>query len=83
MYHLQVGQLREVLVHDLLPGSFLLVLEHILELYKGVREVKIDLFGPFFKLGIVLLTINSTPSFLLSLWILALILLQESLLCNL
>jgi hypothetical protein len=40
-----------VLAHDLLQGSFVLALEHILKLHKGVREVKIDLLGPFFEVG--------------------------------
>ncbi len=39
-----------MLVHNLLLGSFVLVLEHILELHKGVRVVEIDLLGPFFEL---------------------------------
>jgi hypothetical protein len=50
-YILRVGQLREVLVHNLLPGSLVLALEHILKLHKGVREVEIDFLGPFFKVG--------------------------------
>jgi hypothetical protein len=48
-YILRVGWLREVLVHLLLPGSFVLALEHILKLHKRVREVEIDLLGPLFK----------------------------------
>ncbi len=50
-YILRVGWLREVLMHDLLPGSLVLTLEHILELHKGVGIVKIDLLGLFFELG--------------------------------
>ncbi len=50
-YILQVGQLREVLVHNLLPGSLVLALEHILKLHKEVREVKIDHLGPFYEVG--------------------------------
>jgi hypothetical protein len=50
-YILRVGWLQEVLVHDLLPGSLVLALEHILKLHKGVREVEIDLLGLFFKVG--------------------------------
>ncbi len=48
-YILRVGQLREVLVQDLLPGSLVLALEHILKLHKGVRGLEIDLLGPFFE----------------------------------
>ncbi len=48
-YIFRIGLLREVLVHNLLPGSLVLALEHILKLHKGVREVEIDLLGPFFK----------------------------------
>ncbi len=47
-YIFRVGQLREVLVHNLHLGSLVLALEHILKLHEGVREVKIDLLGPFF-----------------------------------
>ncbi len=50
-YILWVGRLWEVLVHDLLPGSLVLALEHILKLHKVVRESKIDLLGPFFEVG--------------------------------
>ncbi len=49
-YILRIGQFREVLVNDLLPGSFVLALEHILELHEEVGIVKVDLLGPFFKL---------------------------------
>jgi hypothetical protein len=48
-YVLQVGRLREVLLHNLLQGSLVLALEHILKLHERVQEVKIDLLGPFFK----------------------------------
>ncbi len=37
-------------MHHLLPGSFVLALEHILKLHKGLSIVKIDLLGPFFEL---------------------------------
>ncbi len=50
-YILWGGRLREVLVHDLIPGSLVLALEQILKLNEGVREVKIDLLGPFFEVG--------------------------------
>ena len=49
-YILWIGQFREVLANGLLPGSFVLALEYILELHKGVSIVKVDLLGPFFKL---------------------------------
>ncbi len=39
-----------MLVNNLLPGSFVLALEQILELHEGVSIVKVDLLGPFFKL---------------------------------
>ncbi len=39
-----------MLVDNLLPGSFVLALEHILKLHKGVSIVKVDLLGPLFKL---------------------------------
>ncbi len=35
-YILRIGRFREVLVNDLLPGSFVLALEGILELHEGV-----------------------------------------------
>jgi hypothetical protein len=62
-YILRVGWLREVLVHNLLQGSFVLALEHILKHHNGVREVKMIFSAPFLKSGIDLLTVNSTPSF--------------------
>jgi hypothetical protein len=37
-------------MNDLLPGSFVLALEHIFELHKSVSIVKVELLGPFFKL---------------------------------
>ncbi len=37
-------------MNNLLPDSFVLALEHILELHKGVSIVKVDLLSPFFKL---------------------------------
>jgi hypothetical protein len=49
-YILWIGWFREVLVNNLLPGSFVLALEQILELHEGVSIVKVDLLGPFFKL---------------------------------
>jgi hypothetical protein len=49
-YILWIGWFREVLMNGLLPGSFVLALEHILDLHKGVSIVKVDLLGPFFKL---------------------------------
>ncbi len=49
-YILRIGWFREVLVNNQLPGSFVLALEHILELHEGVSIVKVDLLGPFFKL---------------------------------
>ncbi len=36
-------------MNNLLPGSFLLPLEHVLKLHNGVSTVKIDLLGPLFK----------------------------------
>jgi hypothetical protein len=39
-----------VLVNNLLPGSFVLALEHILELHEGVSIAEVDLLGPLFKL---------------------------------
>jgi hypothetical protein len=50
-YILWVGRLQDVLVHDLLPGSLVLALEHFPKLHKGVREVKIDFLSPFFEVG--------------------------------
>ena len=38
-------------MHNLLPDSLALALEHILKFHKGVGEVQIDLLGPFFKVG--------------------------------
>ncbi len=49
-YILRIGWFQEVLMNNLLPGSFVLALEHILELHEGVSIVKVDLLGPFFKL---------------------------------
>ncbi len=36
-------------MNNLLPGSFVLAQEHILELHKEVRVVEIDLLGLFFE----------------------------------
>ncbi len=47
---LWIGWFQEVLMNNLLPGSFVLALEHILKLHEGVSIVKVDLFGLFFKL---------------------------------
>jgi hypothetical protein len=49
-YVLRIGRFWKVLMNNLLPGSFVLALEHILELNEGVSIVKVDLLGPFFKL---------------------------------
>jgi hypothetical protein len=48
-YILRIGRFWEVLMNNLLPGSFVQALEHILKL-QGVSIVKVDLLGPFYKL---------------------------------
>ncbi len=45
------GWLRDVVMNNLLPGSFVLSLEHVLKLHKGVRITEIDFVGPLFELG--------------------------------
>ncbi len=76
-YILWIGQFREVLANGLLPGSFVLALEYILELHRGVSIVKVDLLSPFLNSGIVLLIVNLTPSFPLSWWTPALVLFES------
>ncbi len=39
------------LVNDLLPGSFVLTLEHVLKFQKGVSPVKMDLCGSLVEVG--------------------------------
>ncbi len=50
-YHCCVNRLREVVVHDLFPGSFILALEDIFKLVKGVCPVKVNLLGPLVEIG--------------------------------
>ena len=50
-YHCCVDRLREVVVHDLFPGSFILALEDIFKLVKGVCPVKVNLLGPLVEIG--------------------------------
>ena len=39
------------LVYNLLPGSFILALEHIIELREGVSPVEVDFPGPTVEIG--------------------------------
>ena len=41
----RIDRFWEELVYDLLPGSFKLALEHVLELREGVSEVEVDFYG--------------------------------------
>ncbi len=49
--HRGVNWLREVVVHDLLPGSLILPLQDVLELLKGGSPVKVVLLGPLVEIG--------------------------------
>jgi hypothetical protein len=83
--HRQIDRFWEELV---LPGSFILALEHILKLREGVSPVKVYLYGLIVEFGdclgvLLLLTVNLTPSLPLSWWTSAFTLLCMSLICNL
>jgi hypothetical protein len=47
----RIDRFWKELVYDLLPGSFILALEHILELLEGVNPVEVDFPGPFVEIG--------------------------------
>ncbi len=38
-------------MHDLFPGRFILALEDIFKLFKGVCPVEVNLFGPLVEIG--------------------------------
>jgi hypothetical protein len=57
-----------VLVERLLPGSPVLAMEHIFELYKAVNPGEVAFFAPLLNSGIILLTVNSMPYLPISLW---------------
>ena len=38
-------------MYDLLPGSFILALEHVLELHEGVSPVEVDFPSPTVEIG--------------------------------
>ena len=81
--HRQIDRFWEELV---LPGSFILALEHILKLREGVSPVKVYLYGLIIEFGDclgVLLKVSLTPSLPLSWWTSAFTLLCKSLICNL
>ncbi len=46
----RIDRFWKELVYDLLPGSFILALEHVLELHEGVNLVKIDFPGPIVEI---------------------------------
>jgi hypothetical protein len=50
-YHFRINRLREVLLNNLLPGSLILTLVHVIKLDKQVSPVEIDFLGPLFKVG--------------------------------
>jgi hypothetical protein len=66
--HRGVDWLQEVVVHDLLPGSFILPLQDVLELLEGGSPVEMDFLGPLIKVEDGFSTVNSTPSRPLSMW---------------
>ncbi len=49
--HRGVNWLREVVMHDLLPGSFILPLQDVLELLEGGSPVKMNFLGPLVEIG--------------------------------
>ncbi len=49
--HRGVDWLRKVAVHDLLPGSFVLPLQDVLELLEGGSPVEMDFLGPLIEVG--------------------------------
>jgi hypothetical protein len=49
--HCGVDWLRELVVHDLLPGSFVLPLQDVLELLEGGSPVEMDFLGPLIEVG--------------------------------
>jgi hypothetical protein len=49
-YH-HIDRLWEVLMKHLIPGCFVMALEHILELHKGVWPVKVTFFSSLVELG--------------------------------
>ncbi len=49
--HRRIDRFWEELVHDLLPGSFILALEHVLKLREGVSPVEVDFYGPIVEFG--------------------------------
>ena len=51
------------------PGRFVLAFENILELFEGVRPVEVNFSAPLLKSGIILVTVNLTPSQPLLIWI--------------
>jgi hypothetical protein len=51
------------LVYDLLPGSFILAMEHVLELHEGVRPVEIEFPGPTVEIGDCLINGELDPEF--------------------
>ena len=49
--HRGVDWLREVVMHDLLPGSFVLPLQDVLELLERGSPVEMDFLGPLVEIG--------------------------------
>jgi hypothetical protein len=50
-WHHCIDRLWEVLMTNLFPGCFVMALEHILKLHKGVLPVKVTFFSSLIKLG--------------------------------
>ena len=48
--HRSVDWLGEVVMHDLLPGSFVLPLQDVLELLEGGSPVEMDFLGPLVEI---------------------------------
>jgi hypothetical protein len=47
----RINRFWKELMYDLLPGSFILALEHVLELCEGVSPVEADFHGPIVEIG--------------------------------
>ncbi len=49
--HRGVNWLQEVVMHDLLPGSFALPLQDVFELLEGGSPVEVNFLGPLVEIG--------------------------------
>ncbi len=68
-WHHPIDRLWEVLMKHLLPGCFVMALEHFLELTKESDQLRSHFLAPLLNSGIVLSMVNLIPYFPLSLCI--------------